>query len=181
MVEFVLLAVLTALQWARHRIRGGGWVALSFAILGGLTLAVRIDPSMVLNATVAKSLIALLLLMPYCLFRFAASFRRPGLLVHALAALVTAGIIAFTFTLQYLPLPGLPDPPHYLEYRVAFAVAFGFLFSYVVIQLFLAGRGEPPIAQSRMRLLAVAVAGLEVQVAVAALGLHGARITLGRR
>ena len=64
MVEFVLLAVLTALQWARHRIRGGGWVALSFAILGGLTLAVRIDPSMVLNENVAKSLIALLLLMP---------------------------------------------------------------------------------------------------------------------
>ena len=53
------------------------------------------------------------------------------------------------------------------------------MFSYVVIQLFLAGRGEPVVARSRMRLLAVAVAGLEVQVAVAALGLHGDRITLG--
>jgi diguanylate cyclase (GGDEF)-like protein len=179
MVEFVLLAVLTALQWARHRIRGGGWVALSFAILGGITLAVRIDPSVVLNENVAKSLIALLLLMPYCLFRFAASFRRPGLPVHVLALLVTAGIIAFTFALGYLPAPGSPPPPFYLEYRIAFAVAFGFLFTYVVIQLFLAGRGEPPIARSRMRLLAIAVAGLEVQVAVAALGLRGDRITLG--
>ncbi len=178
MVEFVLLAVLTALQWARHRIRGAGWVTLTFAILGGITLAVRVDPSMVLNQNVAKSLIALLLLTPYCLFRFAASFRRPGLLVHGLAALVTAGIITFTYTLQYLPLPGFPPPPHYLAYRIAFAVAFGFLFSYVVIQLFLAGRGEPLVAASRMRLLAIAVAGLEVQVAVAALGLHGDAITL---
>jgi diguanylate cyclase (GGDEF)-like protein len=179
MVEFVLLAVLTALQWARHRIRGAGWVALSFAILGGLTLTVRIDPSVVLNENVAKSLIALLLLMPYCLFRFAAAFRRPGPLVHVVALLVTAGIIVFTFTLQYLPLPGLPAPPHYLEYRISFAVAFGFLFSYVVIQLFLAGRGEPLIARTRMRLLAVVVAGLEVQVAVGVLGLHSDRVTLG--
>ena len=44
-VEFVLLAALTALQWARHRIRGAGWVALSFAVLGGVSLAVKIDPS----------------------------------------------------------------------------------------------------------------------------------------
>jgi diguanylate cyclase (GGDEF)-like protein len=178
MVEFVLLALLTALQWARHRIRGAGWVTVSFAILGGITLAVRVDPSIVLNQNVTKSLIALLLLMPYCLFRFAASFRRTSLLVHAVAALVTAGIIAFTYVLGYIPAPGFPAPPYYLEYRIAFAVAFGFLFSYVVIQLFLAGRGEPLIARTRMHLLALAVAGLEVQVAVAALGLRGDRITL---
>ena len=64
-------------------------------------------------------------------------------------SLVTAGIIAFTFSLEYLPLPGFPPPPHYLAYRIAFAVAFGFLFSYVVIQLFLAGRGEPPDRRHR--------------------------------
>ena len=70
-VEFVLLAALTTLQWVRHRIRGAGWVALSFAILGGVFLVVKIDPTQVTNQNVAKSLIALLLVMPYCLFRFA--------------------------------------------------------------------------------------------------------------
>ncbi len=178
MVEFVLLAVLTTLQWVRHRIRGAGWVALSFAILGGLSLTVKIDPSIVLNQNVAKSLIALLLVMPYCLFRFATVFRRPSAVVRYLAVLVTAAIIAFTFSLQYLPLPGFPPPPHYLAYRIAFAVAFGFLFTYVVIRLFVAGTGEPPIAATRMRLLAVAVAGLEVQVAVAALALQGRTVLL---
>ena len=39
LVEFVLLAALTAVQWVRHRILGAGWVALSFGILGGLSLA----------------------------------------------------------------------------------------------------------------------------------------------
>jgi diguanylate cyclase (GGDEF)-like protein len=42
----------------------------------------------------------------------------------------------------------------------------------------LAGRGEPPIAATRMHLLAVAVVGLEVQVVVAALRLQGATVDL---
>jgi diguanylate cyclase (GGDEF)-like protein len=178
MVEFVLLAVLTTLQWMRRRIRGAGWVALSFAILGGLSLTVKIDPTLVLNQNVAKSLIALLLVVPYCLFRFATVFRPASKAVRYAAVLVTAGIIAFTFSLAYLPLPGFPPPPHFLAYRVAFGLGFGFLFTYVVVRLFLAGTGEPPIAATRMRLLAVAVAGLEVQVAVAALGWRGPTVTL---
>ena len=181
LVEFVLLAALTALQWARHRIRGAGWVALSFAILGGLSLTVKLDPTLVTNQNMAKVLVALLLVMPYCLFRFAASFRPPSRTVHALALAVTVGIIAFTFALSYLPARGAAPPPYFLAYRVAFAVAFGFLFTYVVVSLFSAGKGEPLIASFRMRLLAVAVAGLEVQVVVAALGLRGPAVELATR
>ncbi len=177
-VEFVLLAALTTLQWARHRIRGAGWVALSFALLGGVSLAVKIEPSLITNQNVAKWPIALLLLVPYCLFRFAASFRTPSRTVRALALAVTAGMVAFTFSLQYLPTGGSPPPPNFLAYRVFFGVAFGFLFAYVVVRLFMAGRGEPPIAATRMHLLGVAVAGLEVQVVVAALWLQGPTVRL---
>jgi diguanylate cyclase (GGDEF)-like protein len=173
LVEFVLLAALTALQWIRHRIRGAGWVALSFAILGGISIVARVAPGWVTHVTVAKVLVALLLVTPYCLFRFATSFREASELVRALAIALTIGIVVFTFTLQYLPFPGVVPPPHWLAYRVAFLVQFTFLFSYVVIRLFMAGIGEPPIAAYRMRLLAVAVAGLQVQVVVAALALQG--------
>ncbi len=181
LVEFVALAALTALQWIRHRIRGAGWVALSFAILGGLFLTLKIDPHVVTNQNVAKSLIALLLVMPYCLFRFATSFRRPNVVVRYAAVVVTAAIVAFTFWLDYLPVAGSAAPPYYLAYRIAFAVSFAFLFAYVVISLFVAGRGEPPIAATRMRLLAIAVAGLEVQVVVAALRLQGPTVELVTR
>src|SRR5580692_2434610 len=95
LVEFVLLAALTTFQWVLHRIRGAGWVALSFAILGGLSLALKIDPGLVANQYVAKSVIALLLVMPYCLFRFAATFRTPSLPVRVLAIFVTVAIVAF--------------------------------------------------------------------------------------
>jgi diguanylate cyclase (GGDEF)-like protein len=178
LVEFVLLAALATLQWIRHRIRGAGWVALSFAILGGISLVVKYDPSLVLHLTAAKVLISLLLVMPYCLFRFAASFRQPSVAVRALAIAATVGIVVFTFTLEYLPFPGYPPPPHWLAFRVSFLAEFTFLFAYVVIRLFMAGIGEPPIAKYRMRLLAVAVAGLQVQVVVAALALHGTTTAL---
>ncbi len=178
LVEFVLLAALTTLQWVRHRIRGAGWVALSFAILGGLSLTLKIDPGLVTNQNVAKSLIALLLLVPYCLFRFAATFRTPSLPVRSLAIIVTVAIVTFTFSLQHLPIAGLATPPHFLAYRVSFLVSFGFLFGYVVVSLFLAGRGEPLLAATRMHLLAIAIAGLEVQVVVAALGLQGPTVDL---
>ena len=94
---------------------------------------------------------------------------------------MTVGIVAFTFTLQYLPLPGFPPPPHWLAYRVSFLVEFTFLFAYVVVRLFMAGSGEPPIATYRMRLLAVAVAGLQVQVVVAALALQGPTVSWSPR
>jgi diguanylate cyclase (GGDEF)-like protein len=178
MVEFVALAVLTFLQWALHRTRGAGWAALAFAILGGVALALKVDPSMVSNQDVAKLLIAFVLLMPYCLFRFVASFERPGPAVRGVAAGFTAGIIAFTFALQYLPREGYAPPPHFVAYRAAFFVQFGFLLAYVVIRLLRAGVGEPPIAAARMRLLSVAVLGLEVQVVVVALGLTGTGVRL---
>jgi diguanylate cyclase (GGDEF)-like protein len=181
LVEFVALAALTALQWMRHRIRGAGWVALSFAILGGLSLTLKVDPHVVNNQMVAKVLVALLLVMPYCLFRFATSFRRPNLAVRSAAVVVTAAIVAFTFWLDYVPVGNATAPPYWLAYRVAFTVAFAFLFSYVVITLFMAGVGEPPIAATRMRLLAIAVAGLEVQVVVVALALQGPTVELATR
>ena len=178
LVEFVLLAALTALQWVRYRIRGAGWIALSFAILGGLALALQIDPSLVTNQGTAKALVALLLVMPYSLFRFAATFRAPTRLVRSLAIVVTVAIVVFTFTLKNLPAPGMAAPPHFLAYRIAFLAAFGFLCGYVVVSLFVASRGEPPIAASRMHLLAVAVAGLAVQAVVAAVWLGGPTVDL---
>ena len=75
LVEFVALAILTTVQWLRHRIRGAGWVALSFAILAGVSLVANYAPSVLTNQTVVKTLIALIFVLPYCLFRFATSFR----------------------------------------------------------------------------------------------------------
>ena len=87
-------------------------------------------------------------------------------------------MVLFTFSLKYMPAPDVPVPPHFLAYRITLLVAFGFLCGYVVLSLFLAGRGEPPIAATRMHLLGIAVVGLEIQLAVGALGFQGPSIDL---
>ena len=178
LVEFVLLAVLTAWQWVLYRIRGAGWAAVSFTILGGIALVVKFAPSWVAHVTVGKVVVAVLLLMPYCLFRFATSFRDASDAVHILAVAMTAATVAFTFWLRYVPFSGVVAPPHWLAFRILFLAQCTFLFAYVVIRLFTAGLGEPPVAAYRMRLLAAAVVGLEVLVVVEALAVQGATTRL---
>jgi diguanylate cyclase (GGDEF)-like protein len=181
LAEFVLLAALSAWQWVRHRIRGAGWVALTFAVVAGLFLALRIDPSLSSSQDAARSLVALLAVTPYCLFRFAATFRRPRRSLRFAAAGATVGIVAFTVALPSLPFHGHAAPPAYPAYRIVLTLAFGFLLSYVALRFVLAGRGQPPVAATRMRLLALAVAGVELQVLVVAFGLHGPVVDLVTR
>ncbi len=179
--ELVLLAVLTVTQWARHRIRGAGWVALAFIVLGGLSLALRINPGLASEQDASKLLLASLLLAPYCMFRFAATFRTPTPGVRVVAFLLTAGMIAFTFALPEIPEHGAAGPASFTAYRISFVVVSVLLFGYVAVRLLVGSRGQPAVAAWRMRLLAVGLVGLEVPVAVAALRGHGAAVDLALR
>jgi len=178
LVEVALLAVVTFVQWVRHHGRGTGWVFLAFAAAAAVALTVKVDPGLVSEQDAVKPLVALLALAPYCLFRFAASFRRPSLAVRALAVAVTAGVIAFTFVLRDLPAGGVAVPPHFVAFRLSCLAAASFLLGFVVIRFVLAGRREPPLAAWRMRLLAMAAAGLEVLVVMAALRRGGDAVVL---
>ena len=132
-----------------------------------------------MHLTAAKVLLALLLVMPYCLFRFAASFRQPSLVVRALAVAVTVGIVVFTFTLQYLPLPG---------FRPAAALARLPRRVPGPVHLPVRLRRRPPLHGGRRRAARSRRTGcgcwrwrwpgLQVQVVVAALQLHGTTTAL---
>ncbi len=182
MVEFVILAVLATVQWYRHRIVGAGWAALAFALIAVVAVTSKVitdfDPHLLLNTWFIKGLVAGIFLMPYCFFRFAACFAKPRRSTSYLAIALTVGILVFTAFLRYFPAPGQPTPPEYLAFRLAFVVQWGVLFSYVVFRLMMAGAGSRTMAAKRMSLLAVAVAGLDLQVIAAALGLSGLTYSL---
>ena len=164
--EFVLLAALTALQWVRHRIRGAG---LGRAVVrhSRWPVAGPEDRSRAgHDQHVAKLLIALLLVMPYCLFRFAATFRAPGRAVrvprHRRSRSASWSSPSRCSTCRHRA------PPHRRTSWPTGSRSWspsGSSAATWSLSLLLAGRGEPPIAASRMHLLAVAVAGLEIQVA----------------
>jgi diguanylate cyclase (GGDEF)-like protein len=182
LVEFVLLSLIAVTQWVRHRIRGAGWAALAFGILGAISVLSKAitqwDPTLLTNLWFDKALIASVLLLPYFLFRFAASFGPTRRATHIGAVTMTLVVVLATVLLRYFPFPGEPPPPGYWAFRLAFVIQWGFLFSYVVVRLWSGGIGVRTIATKRMRLLAVAVAGLDVQVIVAALGLTSTALTL---
>ena len=173
MVEFVVLALLTLWQWRRSRTRGAGWAAISFLFLAGISLAGKglrlgwIPPDQVL----LKVLVGVLLAVPYAFYRFAATFDRPSRWIRLLAGGFTAAALAATSMLDYFPLRGFPPPPGYTAYRLLVSVQWGFLFTFVAVRMWRAGRGQGETARRRMRLLAAAAAGLDLQVIVGAAGL----------
>jgi diguanylate cyclase (GGDEF)-like protein len=174
--EFVVLALLIAVQWVRRRAPGVVWAMLAFVLLAAVSVAgeaLRLgSPAKPwLLTDIYKAILCALFLVPYLFFRFAASFQRPRRAVEALASALTAAVIAWTLLLPWLPLPGAAPPPDYLAYRAVVASEWGLLFSFVALRLWRAGRGQSSGAAKRMRLLAAATAGLDIPVIVGALGL----------
>src|SRR5688500_16038081 len=174
LAEFVLLAAFALWQWRRSRIRGAGWAALSFLLLAGISLAGKglrlglITPDQVL----LKFLVALLLVVPYAFYRFAGSFERPRLPIRLVAGTLTSAALLATSALDYFPLRGFPPPPGFTAYRVLITVQWGVLFTFVAVRMWAAGRAAVGTPRRRMRLLAAAATGLNLQVIVGAAGLR---------
>jgi diguanylate cyclase (GGDEF)-like protein len=174
MAEFIALAAMALWQWQRHRTRGAGWAALSFSALASIGIASKVMTSqgmLLPPLAVIKLLVATLLLVPFCLYRFAATFSAPPRWVRVGALVLTAGALAWTALLPYFPFPGTPQPAWFHTYRIGVSLQWGFLFTFVAVRMWTAGRNQPPATRDRMRMLAAGAAGLDVQVIVGMLGL----------
>ena len=153
---------------------GAAWAATSFSVLAGIAIIGKVLERFgpLLPPTwVVKVILAALLIIPFCFYRFAAAFSRPRPWVRAAALLLTVGVIGWTAALPYFPLPMQPEPSWFLPYRIAIGVQWGFLFTFVAVRLWRAGTRQPAAARARMRLLAAAAAGLDIQIVLGVLGL----------
>jgi diguanylate cyclase (GGDEF)-like protein len=172
--EFVALFLLAVWQWRRYGARGAGWAASCFGLLAAAAvtdiclphLGVVLPPDWLF-----KALLATLLLVPYALYRFAASFAPVRRSTRAVAELLTAAVVLGTVLLPYLPLPGQAPPTGWLAFRILIALQWGALFGFVAVRMWRAGSHQPRTARYRMRLLAVAAAGLDLPVIIGTLAL----------
>lgn len=174
LVEFVALSLVVVWHWARHRIRGVGWAALTFSLIAAVAGLGRLVPtlsSFLSLEWVLKGLVAVLLVVPFCLYRFAASFERPYPWVRRTAVILTLLAVAATFALPYFPLPGTPKPWWFAAYRTGIAVQWSFLFMFVAKRLWQGGKGHARPIRNRMRLLAAATAGMNLQIILGVTGL----------
>ena len=164
---FVLLAGASLEQWRRRREESAAWLAVTFALLGGILLADRFVPPSLreMGAWFDRLLIVDLALLPYCLYRFTSAFpgasRRIRLVAGRGTALVAAGALA---------LPTIPGghpgswPWWYAAYVVVFLAGWTALSLLSVARLWRCGRDQPTIARQRMRMLAIAALVLNLTI-----------------
>src|SRR5206468_7216268 len=117
--EFVALFVVAAWQWRRYRARGAGWATGSFGLLAAISVTglVMQEAGVLMPPTwLIKSLLCAVLLVPYALYRFAASFAPLRSWAKHIAEWLTAAAVTGTLVIPYLPFPGQQPPPGFLAY-----------------------------------------------------------------
>jgi signal transduction histidine kinase len=164
---FVTLAVVAVRQWRRRRDAAAGWLAFAFLSLGLIVSIGRLVPSHphgFLPDAAQRIEIELLVLFPFLLYRFATVFVRPSVRLQRVVGGLTVLLTLWTFALPRLPAAGEKWPKWFLAYVVAFLVHWTVLSVVVSLRLSRAGRGQPGVASTRMRMLAFASAAITVTI-----------------
>ena len=160
---FCVLALACAHRWHRRRDTSIRWATLAFgslAVIGIIGLALRSSPTTQYAVWFVKTVLVVLVLFPFFLYRFATAFERPTRFVAMAAHASTACVVVATVALPYLPIPGTPAPGWWSAYRFGTLVQWTILFSIVAARLWLASRQEASVVRRRMRTLALATGGL---------------------
>ena len=164
-----LVALACLYQWHRHRTAPARWAAVAFGSISCITVAgliINAEPGQQLSGLWVNALLSVLILFPYFLYRFTASFERPTPLLSRLVDGSTLLIVAATFALPGVPTEGAPKPLSWQIFSLALMVQWSFLFLIVGGKLWRAGRDQPTVPRRRMRMLAVATMGMNLSVIV---------------
>jgi signal transduction histidine kinase len=167
---FAAIALVCLLQWQRRRSQPSRWAALTFALLAVVALAGEVadavygddGPGVWFDRTV----VAVLVLFPYLLFRFGTSFRPPPRPVEVAAVALTAVVLVWSFFLE-LPDEGEAWSSSFAAFIGVFLFQWTALSAYVAWRLWRAGRGQPRVVRYRVRLLSVGAIGLSLVLILA--------------
>lgn len=159
-VIYVLLALIAARLWLRHRSQAAAWVASAFVIIGLAVLLGEALPEEDPPTLAIKGLILAILALPVFLHLFVVALEGIGqrlgrVLLGAAGAL---GVVT-------LLLPTFPDPDEdpgtlFGLYTIAFLALWAVLLGRTAWRLLRASRGQPGVIRWRMRVLGSASIGL---------------------
>jgi signal transduction histidine kinase len=164
-----ILAVGAFLQWRKGGGRPAFWAALAFGAIGAVVLAGRLPESAERDFVVQVEL-ALLVLFPYLLYKFTTAFERAPRGLERFVGLMTIVLLVWSFALRDVPQEDDAWSTGFVAYLVAFLFHWSLLSVVAAIRLWRAGRGQPSVAQRRMRFLAAASALLTAAILLAGLG-----------
>lgn len=167
---FAALGVTAFLQWRKRGGRAAAWIAATFVLLAVVAVLGRVIEGRAGSSVVVwlqKINVALVVLVPYFLYRFTATFARPARTVEAVAALLTLGASAGVFAFDRVPQPSDPGPEGWEIYVGVVLLQWVSLAGFVAVSLWRGGRGQPGVARRRMRMLSLGAAGLVMTIVVA--------------
>lgn len=170
LVVYVLLAIVSVIQWIRVREEAAGWMTLTFLTLGGVIVAGRVlpeDPQHIYEQVLAKIEIAIFFLFPYFLFRFSASFKAASRWVEVVAAALTILVVVMGVTLPEMSEAEQGQSSLYRLLLVALLIQWVGLSLIMAVKTWQAGQGAPGVARRRMRLMSIAAGGLSLAIVLA--------------
>ncbi|HEX7165584.1 MAG TPA: ATP-binding protein [Acidimicrobiales bacterium] len=162
LVLFGALAIVCLRIARRHRTAAARWAALTFGTLG-VVVAVGLvvpDKPEILSEVVTRVLVLGILVYPYALYRFSATFEQLPRLFDRVALVGTAALAVATVVLPEFPEEGEPRSALFGVYVLAFIGLWMTLSFVVARRLWRAGRGQPTVSRYRMRTLALGAIGL---------------------
>lgn len=173
LVLFTAVALVALRQWRLGRGRAGLWAALTFG-----TLALVIDVAPLLDETpdrpletfAQRTLIAVLVLFPYLLYRFSTAFEPPTRWLERWLGLMTLVLLVWTYALPDVPAEDEPRSAAFVAYVIAFLFHWTALAVVVAVRLWRGGRKAPTVARRRLQLLAGACAAITLAILVAGAG-----------
>ena len=164
-VAYVVLGLLGLLHWRRQRTKQSGWLAATFLVLGVVLLVAEALPQNPEEDSLAlfrRLIIAVLLLFPYFLFRFSATFEKPSPFLELFAGGMTALVVVWSFFIPFTE-EGAERPPALDLFVLVLLVQWVILSLVVAIRLWRQGAVvAAPVARKRMRLMSVAATILSV-------------------
>jgi signal transduction histidine kinase len=168
--SYIALAGVAVLYFRRRRDRASAWAAAAFGSLGLLEIFALVPnhPGNIPERALGRVEIALLVLFPFLLFHFTTMFRRAGRDVARLFFGLTVILLVWTFATPRIPQPHEGWPVYWAGFIVVFLIHWTALSLLTSYRLTAAGRRQPAVAQSRMRMLAFAAAAITVAIFLAA-------------
>jgi signal transduction histidine kinase len=169
LATFVILTIACIRQWRAHNAPAIRWATTAFGSLAAIGLiGLGLQQKVFLGVAfwLIKGLVAVLILFPYFLYRFAISFKRPGRAVILTVRLVTLAAVVYTLALPRFVLPGMPRPVWVEVFRALIFVQWTLLFCIIALQLWGGSKTETTVPRRRMRTLALATIGMNLSVIV---------------
>ena len=166
---YVAVGLVAVRHWRRRGGAAPAWLAATFGLLSLLVvmgLFLPDDARTDADQWARRGAVALIVLFPYLLYRFARSFERRRDPLDVVAAALTAGLAVAAFFLR-IPDSDESRSAPFQAYVIVLLVQWSGLCAVVCHRLWRAGRGQPTVARRRMRLMGLGALGMAVAILIA--------------